>query len=47
MQSKSGQLLFSPADLGNFVACEHLTQLELAVALGERTARGSRTLLPT
>src|SRR6266852_5132887 len=37
MQSKGGQLLFSPSDLGNFTACEHLTQLEVAVALGERT----------
>jgi hypothetical protein len=37
MESKGSQLLFSPSDLGNFTACEHLTQLELAVALGERT----------
>src|SRR5712691_11701168 len=37
MQRNGGQLLFSPSDLGNFTACEHLTQLELAVALGERT----------
>lgn len=29
--------LFSPSDLTNFVACEHLTQLELAVALEETT----------
>src|SRR5881396_2200446 len=33
MQRTAGQLLFSPSDLGDFVACEHLTQLELAVAL--------------
>jgi len=37
MQSKGGQLLFSPSDLGNFTACEHLTQLEVAVALGDCT----------
>jgi uncharacterized protein len=37
MQSKSGRILFSPSDLGNFVACEHLTQLEVEVAHGERT----------
>jgi predicted RecB family nuclease len=37
MQSKGGRLLFSPSDLGNFVACEHLTQLEVAVAHGGRT----------
>src|SRR5712692_2173428 len=37
MQHNGGQLLFSPSDLGNFTACEHLTQLELAVALGEGT----------
>ncbi len=37
MQSVGGKFLFSPSDLVSFVACEHLTQLELAVALGERT----------
>ena len=37
MQCVGGHLLFSPSDFTNFVACEHLTQLELAVALGERT----------
>ena len=37
MQSKEGRLLFAPSDLGNFVACEHLTQLEVEVAHGERT----------
>lgn len=37
MQRVGGQFLFSPSDLVNFVACEHLTQLELAVALGEGT----------
>jgi uncharacterized protein len=37
MQHVGGHLLFSPSDFTNFVACEHLTQLELAVALGERT----------
>ena len=33
MQRADGQLRFSPSDLGDFVACEHLTQLEVAVAL--------------
>jgi hypothetical protein len=35
MRLHSNQILYSPSDLGNFVACEHLTQLELAAALGE------------
>ncbi|HKX01016.1 MAG TPA: TM0106 family RecB-like putative nuclease [Methylomirabilota bacterium] len=35
MQRVSERLLFSPSDLGAFLACEHLTQLELAVTLGE------------
>src|SRR5436190_10779415 len=35
MQHLNDQLLFSPSDLGGFLACEHLTQLELAVALRE------------
>src|SRR5215813_7221737 len=35
MQRVSDRLLFSPSDLGGFLACEHLTQLEVAVALGE------------
>jgi predicted RecB family nuclease len=38
MRLHNHQILYSPSDLGNFVACEHLTQLELAAALGE-TAR--------
>ena len=33
MQHRDGRLLFSPSDLGNFLACEHLTQLDLATAL--------------
>jgi uncharacterized protein len=37
MQRHGNQLLYSPSDLGNFVACEHLSQLELAVALGQST----------
>ncbi|MFZ1061632.1 MAG: hypothetical protein WAP47_20860, partial [Candidatus Rokuibacteriota bacterium] len=37
MQHVGGQVLFSPSDLASFVACEHLTQLEVAVALGECT----------
>jgi uncharacterized protein len=35
MQRHRNQLLYAPSDLGNFVACEHLTQLELAAVLGE------------
>jgi uncharacterized protein len=33
MQHRDDQLLFSPSDLGNFLACEHLTQLDLTLAL--------------
>jgi uncharacterized protein len=33
MQRRDAQLLFSPSDLGNFLACEHLTQLDLTLAL--------------
>jgi uncharacterized protein len=35
MRLHGSQLFYSPSDLGNFVACEHLTQLELAAVLGE------------
>jgi predicted RecB family nuclease len=35
LQRVDDRLLFSPSDLGGFLACEHLTQLELAVAHGE------------
>jgi len=35
MQHLNDRFLFSPSDLGSFLACEHLTQLELAVALRE------------
>ncbi|HEX9419191.1 MAG TPA: TM0106 family RecB-like putative nuclease, partial [Methylomirabilota bacterium] len=37
MQRTAGQLRFSPSDLGDFLACEHLTQLELATAMHGRT----------
>ena len=37
MQFLGDRLFCSPSDLGNFVACEHLTQLDLAVARGEET----------
>ena len=37
MQLRGDHLLFSPSDLANFVACVHLSQLDLAVALGELT----------
>ncbi len=35
MRLVDSSLRFSPSDLGHFVACEHLTQLEVAAALGE------------
>src|SRR5262245_41150599 len=36
MQRTDGRLLFSPSDLSGFLACRHLTQLELSVAKDER-----------
>ena len=36
MQLRDGSLTLSPSDLSGFLACEHLTQLELSVARGER-----------
>ncbi len=33
MQVRDDELLFSPSDLGNFLACEHLTQLDVGLAL--------------
>src|SRR3989442_5478993 len=35
MQQRDGSILFSPSDLNAFLECEHLTQLELAVARHE------------
>src|SRR4051794_28425519 len=35
MQDRNGQILFSPSDLNAFLECEHLTQLEVAVARHE------------
>jgi predicted RecB family nuclease len=35
MQQRDGTILFSPSDLNAFLECEHLTQLELAVARHE------------
>jgi uncharacterized protein len=35
MQQRDSRLVFSPSDLNAFLACEHLTALELAVARGE------------
>ena len=35
MQQRNGSILFSPSDLNAFLECEHLTQLELAVARHE------------
>ncbi len=37
MQRVGIQVLCSPLDLAGFTACEHLTQLELDVVLGEAT----------
>ena len=37
MQRTGGRILFSPSDLGNFVACEHLSRLEAEVAHGGLT----------
>jgi predicted RecB family nuclease len=34
VQERNGRLFFSPSDVNAFLECEHLTQLELAVALG-------------
>jgi uncharacterized protein len=35
VQERNGNILFSPSDLNAFLECEHLTQLELAVARHE------------
>jgi len=35
VQQRNGKILFSPSDLNAFLECEHLTQLELAVARHE------------
>jgi uncharacterized protein len=35
VQQRDGHILFSPSDLNAFLECEHLTQLELAVARHE------------
>ena len=35
MQQRHGNILFSPSDLNAFLECEHLTQLEMAVARHE------------
>jgi predicted RecB family nuclease len=35
MRVENGRVSFSPTDLNAFLACEHLTALQLAVALGE------------
>ena len=37
MQLYDGQLLLSPSDLSNYLACPHLTTLELETAHGTRT----------
>ncbi len=35
MQLRDGRLFLSPSDVNDFLACEHLTRLELAAARGE------------
>ena len=40
-------MLFSPSDLNAFLECEHLTQLELAVATASSSSRLTRTLRPS
>jgi uncharacterized protein len=37
VKQRDGSILFSPSDLNAFLECEHLTQLELAVARSELT----------
>jgi hypothetical protein len=37
MQHRDGRITFSPSDLSAFLACPHLTTLEVAVARGELT----------
>src|SRR5215469_691632 len=37
MQRLDDQLWFSPSDLNAFLACEHLTRLDIAVARGKLT----------
>jgi uncharacterized protein len=36
MQASDGRTRLSPSDLSGFLACQHLTQLELSVSRGER-----------
>jgi uncharacterized protein len=40
MQRRNGDLVFSPSDLHDFLECEHLTALELALARGELRRHG-------
>src|SRR4051794_29267882 len=42
MQFRGDQLSLSPSDLSAYLACRHLTTLELGVARGERTKPGTR-----
>ena len=39
MQIRDGDLLLSPSDVNNFLACEHRTALDLLRARGELTLR--------
>src|SRR5690348_10063829 len=38
MKASSGDFLLSASDLGNHLACRHLTFLDFGVAVGERSA---------
>src|SRR5713101_6963721 len=45
MQLRDGQLSLSPSDLSNYLACRHLTSLELEVADGVRRKPHTREAL--
>jgi hypothetical protein len=47
MQQRDGQVTFSPSDLSAFLACAHLTSLEVAVARGELTTPTGTTPTPS
>src|SRR5579884_307783 len=38
MQRIDGRFVYAASDLNNFLECEHLTELDRLVALGEKTA---------
>src|SRR5437588_5037816 len=39
VQDRDGKLVFSPSDLADYLACEHLTALEVRRAGGEKLGR--------